>query len=199
MVDRFYDGNTSNNEPFYDPTHSNYRLYWGGDLEGLIEKLDYIKSLGVSMIWVSPLNDNINSLAYGSAPYHGYWTRDYRRIEEHFGGDWNDFRRLVKEAEKRGICVIVDYVLNHSNPVNDGEYGALYDNGTFVTDYFKDTKNAEVDPITGIRENIYHHNGNIFTWSGIPLKYANLYGLSDFNQLNPWVDSYLTEGGHALR
>ncbi|WP_367884642.1 hypothetical protein [Thermococcus sp. JCM 11816] len=46
MVDRFYDGNTSNNEPFYDPTHSNYRLYWGGgDLEGLIEKLDYIKSL----------------------------------------------------------------------------------------------------------------------------------------------------------
>ncbi|WP_367884658.1 alpha-amylase family glycosyl hydrolase [Thermococcus sp. JCM 11816] len=54
------------------------------------------------MIWVSPLNDNINSLAYGSAPYHGYWTRDYKRIEEHFGGGWEDFRRLVKEAEKRG-------------------------------------------------------------------------------------------------
>ncbi|BAD86361.1 cyclodextrin glucanotransferase, GH13 family [Thermococcus kodakarensis KOD1] len=193
MVDRFYDGNTSNNEPFYDPTHSNYRLYWGGDLEGLIEKLDYIKSLGVSMIWVSPLNDNINSLAYGSAPYHGYWTRDYKRIEEHFGG-WEDFRRLVKEAKKRGICIIVDYVPNHSNPVNYGEYGALYDNGTFLTDYFKDTKNAEVNPITGIRENVYHHNGNIYTWSGIPLKYANLYGLADFNQLNPWVDSYLTEG-----
>ncbi|WP_367884641.1 hypothetical protein [Thermococcus sp. JCM 11816] len=79
--------------------------------------------------------------------------------------------------------------------MNDGEYGALYDNGTFLTDYFKDTKNAEVNPITGIRENVYHHNGNIYTWSGIPLKYANLYGLADFNQLNPWVDSYLTEGG----
>uniref|UniRef100_UPI002631E657 alpha-amylase family glycosyl hydrolase n=1 Tax=Thermococcus sp. TaxID=35749 RepID=UPI002631E657 len=115
MVDRFYDGNASNNEPFYDPAHRNYRLYWGGDIEGLIEKLDYIQSLGVSMIWVSPLNDNIDRMAGGSAPYHGYWTRDYKRIEEHFG-TWNDFRRLVEEAKKRGICVIVDYVPNHSNP-----------------------------------------------------------------------------------
>ena len=193
MVDRFYDGNASNNKPLYDPAHRNYRLYWGGDIEGLIEKLDYIQSLGVSMIWVSPLNDNINRMAGGSAPYHGYWTRDYKRIEEHFG-TWNDFRRLVEEAKKRGICVIVDYVPNHSNPATEGEFGALYDNGTFVTDYYRDAKNATVNPITGIRENIYHHNGNIFTWSGIPLKYANLYGLADFNQLNPWVDSYLTEG-----
>ncbi|ASA78160.1 alpha-amylase [Thermococcus sp. 5-4] len=193
MVDRFYDGNASNNGPFYDPTHTNYRLYWGGDLEGLTEKLDYIRSLGVSMIWVSPLNDNINRMAGGSAPYHGYWTRDYKRIEEHFG-DWKDFRRLVEEAGKRDICVIVDYVPNHSNPATDGEFGALYDNGTFVTDYHRDTRNATVNSYTGIRENVYHHNGNIFTWAGIPLKYANLFGLADFNQLNPWVDSYLTEG-----
>ncbi|NJE02385.1 alpha-amylase family glycosyl hydrolase [Thermococcus sp. JdF3] len=193
MVDRFYDGNQSNNEPFYDPTHTNYRLYWGGDLEGLTGRLDYIASLGVSMIWVSPVNDNINKMAHGSAPYHGYWTRDYKRIEEHFG-TWEDFRRLVKEAEKRDICVIVDYVPNHAGPAMDGEFGALYDNGTFVTDYYRDTKNATVNPYTGIRENVYHHNGNIFTWEGIPLKYANLFGLADFNQLNPWVDSYLTEG-----
>ncbi|AEK73548.1 cyclomaltodextrin glucanotransferase [Thermococcus sp. 4557] len=193
MVDRFYDGNQSNNEPFYDPTHTSYRLYWGGDLEGLTEKLDYIQSLGVSTIWVSPLNDNINRMAAGSAPYHGYWTRDYKRIDEHFG-TWEDFKRLVQEARRRGICIIVDYVPNHSNPATDGEFGALYDNGTFVTDYYRDTKNATVNPYTGIRENVYHHNGNIFTWEGIPLKYANLFGLADFNQLNPWVDSYLTEG-----
>ncbi len=110
-----------------------------------------------------------------------------------------DFKRLVEEARKRGICIVVDYVPNHSNPASDGEFGgALYDNGTEVTDYFRDAKNASVNPITGIRENVYHHNGNIFVWSGIQLKYANLYGLADFNQLNPWVDSYLTEGGEAL-
>ncbi|ASI99171.1 alpha-amylase family glycosyl hydrolase [Thermococcus celer] len=197
MVDRFYDGNQSNNRPFYDPSRTNYRLYWGGDLEGLTEKLDYIKSLGVSMIWVSPLNDNVNGIVSGSAPYHGYWTRDYRRIDEHFG-TWVDFKRLVEEARKRGICIVVDYVPNHSNPASDGEFGALYDNGTEVTDYFRDAKNASVNPITGIRENVYHHNGNIFVWSGIQLKYANLYGLADFNQLNPWVDSYLTEGARLF-
>lgn len=197
MVDRFYDGNASNNEPLYDPTHTNYRLYWGGDIEGLTEKLDYIASLGVSMIWVSPLNDNINRMAHGSAPYHGYWTRDYKRIEEHFG-TWKDFLKLVEEAKKRGICIIVDYVPNHSNPASDGEFSSLYDNGTKITDYFEDTKNASVNPITGIREGIYHHNGNIFIWSGIQLKYANLYGLADFNQLNPWVDSYLTEGARLF-
>ncbi|ASJ07951.1 alpha-amylase [Thermococcus siculi] len=197
MVDRFYDGNSSNNNPLYDPDHRNYRLYWGGDIEGITEKLDYIKSLGVSMIWVSPLNDNINKMAHGSAPYHGYWTRDYKRIDEHFG-DWKDFKRLVEEARKCGICVIVDYVPNHAGPATDGEFGALYDNGTKITDYYEDTRNATVNPITGIREAIYHHNGNIFRWEGIQLKYANLYGLADFNQLNPWVDSYLTEGARLF-
>jgi len=193
MVDRFYDGNSSNNGPFYDPTHTNYRLYWGGDIEGLIEKLDYIRSLGVSMIWLSPLNDNINRMAGGSAPYHGYWTRDYKRIEEHFG-TWKDFRRLAEEAKKRGICIIVDYVPNHSNPATEGELGSLYDNGTFVTHYYDDAKNAMLNPYTGSVEAIYHHNGNINDWFGFQLRYANLFGLADFNQLNPWVDSYLTEG-----
>ncbi|WP_297498342.1 alpha-amylase family glycosyl hydrolase [Thermococcus sp.] len=193
MVDRFYDGNHSNDGSFYDPSHKNYRLYWGGDLEGLTEKLDYIKSLGVSMIWVSPINDNINRMAFGSAPYHGYWTRDYKRIEEHFG-TWRAFRRLVEEARKRGICIIVDYVPNHSNPATDGEFGSLYDNGTKVTDYYADAKKAKLNPYTGSLEAIYHHNGDITEWSGFQLKYANLYGLADFNQLNPWVDEYLTEG-----
>lgn len=68
MVDRFYDGNHSNNGPFYDPTHTNYRLYWGGDLEGLIEKLDYIQSLGVSMIWLSPVNDNTTGWPLAALP-----------------------------------------------------------------------------------------------------------------------------------
>ncbi|MBO8174215.1 MAG: IPT/TIG domain-containing protein [Thermococcus sp.] len=193
MVDRFYDGNKSNNQPFYDPVHKNYRLYWGGDLQGIIENLDYIQSLEVSMIWLSPINDNINRMASGSAPYHGYWTRDYKKIEEHFG-DWKIFKTLVKEAEKRGICIIVDYVPNHSNPATDGEFGSLYDNGTLVTNYYYDSKNATLNPYTGSLEDIYHHNGNIKVWEGFELKYGNLFGLADFNQLNPWVDEYLRDG-----
>ncbi|AFN03272.1 alpha-amylase [Pyrococcus furiosus DSM 3638] len=193
MVDRFYDRNPTNNEPFYDPEKKNYRLYWGGDIEGIIERLDYIESLGVSMIWLSPLNDNINRMAGGSAPYHGYWPRDFKRIDEHFG-TWEDFRRLVEEAKKRGICIIVDYVPNHSNPATDGEFGALYDNGTLVTNYYEDRKNATRNPYTASLENIYHHNGNINDWFGFQLKYANLFGLADFNQMNDFVDNYLKEG-----
>ncbi|AIF68657.1 hypothetical protein PAP_01075 [Palaeococcus pacificus DY20341] len=192
MVDRFYDGNKSNNEPFYDSTHTNYYLYWGGDLEGIIEKLDYLQSLGVSMIWLSPINDNINRMAGASAPYHGYWTRDYKRIEEHFG-DWETFERLVKEAKKRDICIIVDFVPNHSNPATDGEYASLYDNGTFITHYYKDKENATLNPYTSSLENIYRHNGNIENWYGWEMKSKNLFGLADFNHLNPWVDSYLKE------
>nr|WP_193386185.1 alpha-amylase family glycosyl hydrolase [Thermococcus zilligii] len=197
MVDRFYDGNTSNNGPFYDPTRSNYRMYWGGDLEGLIEKLDYIKSLGITEIWISPINDNINALAYGSAPYHGYWPRDFKRIEEHFG-TWETFRKLVEEAEKRGMCIIVDYVPNHSNPTSDGEFGKLYDNGTPITNYLYDAKKAVINPYTGSREYVYHHNGGISEWYGFQLKYANLYDLADFNQHNPFVDGYLKEGAELF-
>ncbi len=192
MVDRFYDGNQSNNGPFYDPTHTKYRLYWGGDLEGIIQKLNYLQELGVSMIWLSPVNDNVNKIIYGSAPYHGYWTRDYKRIEEHFG-DWRTFRRLVEEAEERGICIIVDFVPNHSNPATDGELASLYNNGTFITNYYYDKQNATRNQYTGSLENIYHHNGNIKNWFGFELKYANLFGLADFNHLNPWVDEYLKE------
>lgn len=191
MVDRFYDGNGTNDKPFYDPTHRNYYLYWGGDLDGIIEKLDYIQSLGVSMIWLSPINDNINRIE-GFAPYHGYSTHDYKRIEEHFG-DWKTFKRLVEEAKKRNICIIVDFVPNHSNPATSSEFGALYDNGTMITNYYADAKNATVNPYTGSLENIYHHNGNIKNYYGWEMKSKNLFGLADFNHLNPLVDEYLKE------
>ena len=67
-----------------------------------------------------------------------------------------------------------------------------------MTDYYKDAKKARVNPYTGSLEAIYHHNGDITEWRGFQLKYANLYGLADFNQLNPWVDSYLTEGARLF-
>ncbi|WP_456365459.1 alpha-amylase family glycosyl hydrolase [Thermococcus sp.] len=197
MVDRFYDGNQSNDNPLYDPSHTDYRLYWGGDLQGIIDKLDYIRSLGVGEIWLSPVNDNINRVAYGSAPYHGYWTRDYFRIEEHFGS-WSTFERLVREAKKRGMCIIVGFVPNHSNPAHSGEYGSLYRNGTRIADYLHDAQGAKENPYTGSVDGVYHHNGDIKEWYGFQLKYANLYDLADFNQHNPAVDSYLKEAAELF-
>lgn len=145
------------------------------------------------MIWVLLFNDNINFFVYGSVFYYGYWMRDYKRIEEYFGG-WEDFRWFVKEVKKWGICIIVDYVFNYLNLVNYGEYGVFYDNGIFLMDYFKDMKNVEVNLIIGICENVYYYNGNIYIWSGILFKYVNFYGFVDFNQFNLWVDLYFIEG-----
>ncbi|ABL78851.1 alpha-amylase family glycosyl hydrolase [Thermofilum pendens] len=202
VIDRFYDGNTSNNNPakspgLYDPTKTNWRLYWGGDIDGIIAKLPYLYELGVTAIWISPVFDNIdvaiNTSSGLQAGYHGYWPKDFKVIEEHFGS-WSTFYKLIQEARKYNITVIIDFVVNHSNPSDAGEYGALYDNGTFVTDYPTDAKYATVDPITRSLSNIYNHNGGITNWNDRwEVRYKNLFNLADFNQLNPWVDRYLKE------
>ena len=202
VIDRFYDGNTSNNDPLkspglYDPNKENWKLYWGGDLEGIIAKLPYLYELGVSAIWISPVFDNIDVAVNGSngpeAGYHGYWPKDFKVIEEHFG-TWEIFRRLVQEAAKYNITIIIDFVPNHSNPNDAGEYGALYDNGTFVIDYPTDENYTTVHPITKSLSYIYNHNGGITNWNDRwEVRYKNLFNLADLNQLNPWVDNYLKE------
>ena len=77
-----------------------------GDLNGVTAKLDYLKSLGVSGIWLMPINP--------SPSYHGYDITDYRAINPRYG-TMADFERLVREAHKRGIKVIMDLVINHTS------------------------------------------------------------------------------------
>ncbi|HEX8116360.1 MAG TPA: alpha-amylase family glycosyl hydrolase, partial [Pyrinomonadaceae bacterium] len=126
VTDRFFDGDPSNNDPpqsagLYDPARANWRLYWGGDLEGVRQKLDYLAGLGVTAVWISPPVDNINVATpsvegAASAPYHGYAARDFKRIEEHFGDSgntWAAFDNLVAAAHGRGIKVVVDFAPNH--------------------------------------------------------------------------------------
>ncbi|MEM2638321.1 MAG: LamG-like jellyroll fold domain-containing protein, partial [Candidatus Hadarchaeales archaeon] len=146
MVDRFYDGDPSNNNPsqspgLYDPRreNGNWKYYWGGDLKGLIQKLDYIAGMGVSAIWITPIVNNIDRASEydNSTGYHGYWAKDFKQIEEHFG-TWQDVYDLVSEARKRNIRIIMDWAPNHTSPAYWGENGALYDNGVFWTDYRKE-------------------------------------------------------------
>jgi len=77
-----------------------------GDLKGLTQSLDHLKDLGIKGIWLMPIT--------ASADHdHGYATRDFRNIDPDYG-TLADFDELIKEAHKRGIGVIMDYVLNHS-------------------------------------------------------------------------------------
>ncbi len=98
------------------------RYYHGGDFQGIIDHLPYLKDLGVTAIWLNPVYDNVNHLNerekyHGEAitDYHGYGAVDYYGIEEHFG-TLAQFRELVDAAHRQGIKVIQDQVANHTGP-----------------------------------------------------------------------------------
>ena len=108
MTDRFNDGDKSNND-FEDVNKMSPKAYHGGDLKGIITKLDYIKTLGTTAIWITPVAENTKG------GYHGYWINDFYKVDPHLG-DMDDLKNLVKEAHHRDIKVLMDYVVNHISP-----------------------------------------------------------------------------------
>jgi len=197
VTDRFFDGDTSNDNPaespgLFDPNGftnpTGWHLYWGGDLAGIQQKLTYLKSMGVAGIWISPPMNTIRvdaGASNGETGYHGYWPRDWMQIDEHFGDDnnsWAAFDALIAAAHTDGIKVFVDFVANHSNPVVAGEDGSLYNNGALVTTYSTDTGAAPY----------YHHTPNISNYNDrYQVQYYTLEGLADLDQTQPFVDLYL--------
>jgi glycosidase len=101
----------------FDPTAKGF--YHGGDLQGLIRRLDYIKALGATAVWVAPIfRNNPVQGAKGeeSAGYHGYWVTDFTRVDPHFGSD-ADFAAFVAAAHARGLKVYMDIIANHTADV----------------------------------------------------------------------------------
>jgi glycosidase len=125
VPDRFSDGDATNNDPqrskgLWD--RSKGRFYHGGDLQGIIDHLDYIKTLGATAIWLTPVYDNVDHLnyleQYGEGPitdYHGYGAVDFYTVDEHLG-TVSRLRELVDRAHQMGIKVIQDQVANHTGP-----------------------------------------------------------------------------------
>lgn len=119
LTDRFMDGDETNNNPNgenYDTSHS--ETYHGGDLQGVIDQLDYLEELGINTIWITPIVDNVDhnhrhgkeGAQYG---YHGYWAKDFTKVDEHLG-DLETLKTLIDEAHDRGMKLMVDVVLNHT-------------------------------------------------------------------------------------
>ena len=108
MVDRFEDGDPNNN---FNVDYRRPSAYHGGDWQGLINRLDYIQTLGVTALWISPVVRNVEEDA-GFASYHGYWTQDFLNVNLHFG-DLAKLQALVRACHDRGIKVILDVVTNH--------------------------------------------------------------------------------------
>ena len=124
MTTRFYDGDPSNNWQCWDNQDANEGdPAWRGDFKGLIDKLDYIKALGFTAVWITPIVQNASGY-----DYHGYHAMDMSRVDNrlmsHSREDNDisedvDFQRLIDEAHARGMKIILDIVLNHTGNFGD--------------------------------------------------------------------------------
>ena len=112
MVDRFADGDRGNN---HGVAVGDLGRYQGGDWQGVIDRVDYLKELGVTSVWISPVVRNVESDA-GYDGYHGYWTQDFLSPNPHFG-DIAKLREMVDVLHENGILVILDIVTNHVGQV----------------------------------------------------------------------------------
>ena len=125
MPDRFSNGDPSNDDPAVSRgmwDRQKPRYYHGGDFQGIVDRLPYLKDLGVTAIWINPVYDNVNHLnereqdnGQAITDYHGYGAVDFYGVEEHFG-TLTRFRELVDAAHRQGIKVIQDQVANHTGP-----------------------------------------------------------------------------------
>lgn len=143
MTDRFCDGDASNDA---NTSASDLKSYHGGDFQGIINKLDYIKELGFTTIWISPVVDN------ESFGYHGYWAYDFYKTEEHFG-TVAKLKELVDAAHSKGMKVIIDLVVNHTGAQNpwasDPKYaGWFHDNGNIIN--WNDQSEVENGKLAGL-------------------------------------------------
>ncbi|MFE2045738.1 alpha-amylase family glycosyl hydrolase [Streptomyces sp. NPDC059477] len=130
LPDRFANGDTANDlggltgtrlDTGYDPTDKGF--YQGGDLKGLTRKLDYIKGLGTTAIWMAPIFRNQPVQGTGtdaSAGYHGYWITDFTQVDPHFGTN-KDLENLIDKAHDKGMKVFFDVITNHTADVVDYE------------------------------------------------------------------------------
>lgn len=126
LPDRFENGDRGNDsgglsggplQTGFDPTHKGF--YHGGDLAGLVQRLDYIQGLGATAIWIGPIFRNKpvqGGPGQESAGYHGYWVTDFTRVDPHFGTD-AEFKAFVDAAHARGMKVYMDIIANHTADV----------------------------------------------------------------------------------
>jgi cyclomaltodextrin glucanotransferase len=199
IVDRFFDATSEEEERrgmwdrgstagLYDKTWTHWGKYWGGNLLGIIEKIPYLQSLGITAVWLSPLFEQVDDMQFDRAPMHGYWTKDFKRINPRFlpADECNSLhasrtlKHLVEALHAADIKLVLDVVCNHSSPDINGTKGVVYDDGMLLCDYNDDTKG------------FYHHRAEITDWNDEDqLINGEMCGLATFNENNPQFRSYI--------
>lgn len=125
MTTRFYDGDTSNNTYCWDGVNNVNDPEWRGDFKGLIEKLDYIKALGFTAIWITPVVENASGL-----DYHGYHAFNFSKVDPRYESQDCKFQDLIDAVHARGMKLILDIVLQHTGNFGENKLCPM-----FVKDY----------------------------------------------------------------
>ncbi|MBI4808289.1 MAG: alpha-amylase [Nitrosomonadales bacterium] len=153
LIDRYADGDSANNRGV---ERSNPGGFHGGDLKGLTQRLDDLADLGITALWINPVQKQIPQSFYANAPaklgipefrhfgFHGYWIDDFRAMEAHFGS-LEELKKLVEEAHKRNIKVLLDVVYNHAGYASSYESRRTADGQGWLR---IGEGNCEVDPVT---------------------------------------------------
>ncbi|MEP4545202.1 MAG: alpha-amylase family glycosyl hydrolase [Saccharospirillum sp.] len=220
MPDRFSNGSPANDygdlggdkyTHGFDPTDKAF--YHGGDLVGLVDKLDYLEGLGVTAIWMTPILKNKavqGTPPNASAAHHGYWTLDFTQIDPHLGTN-EELRELIDAAHERDIKIFFDIITNHTADVikyeechnSDGslpegqalcDYKSLEDlaAGDTYTPFVPAVEaNAKVP--AWLNDPQYYHNQGDSLFSGENSVYGDFVGLDDLATSDPAVIEGMTD------
>lgn len=112
MVDRFANGDPGNDG---EVDLKDAQAFHGGDLQGVIDRLDGLRQLGVRTVWLSPVFQMRTEKFYGYGAFHGYWVEDFGKVEPRFG-DEALLKKLADELRRRDMRLVLDVVLNHVGP-----------------------------------------------------------------------------------
>lgn len=218
ITTRFYDGDTGNNVHCWDDRQANNPdsdPAWRGDFKGLIQKLDYIKALGFTAVWITPVVENCSGY-----DYHGYHALDFAKVDPRYESDDTTFQDVIDAAHEKGLKIVQDVVWNHTSnfgeaflaPMFEKDYSnletaeslKLLEDGVLKKNY-PDYEN--LDPSKGQyparincmkednmdTEHFYHHEKSL-GWGQSTEQTGQMAGdCVDINTENPIVAKYLTD------
>jgi cyclomaltodextrin glucanotransferase len=226
LTDRFVDGDKSNNQedqggefpsfnlPLKGPNGKEANVgYLGGDFKGVLNNAEYIKNMGFTSVWLTPIYDNPDQafnggekVAFGDyykdggkTGYHGYWANNFYQVDEHLPSNDLSFADLTKQLrEKYQLNLVLDIVANHGSPSysmikDQPKFGEIYDQDNKLIADHQNIHPEKLDPNNPMHAFYNTHTG--------------LAQLSDINENNEDVLDYfegaylkwIAQGAHSLR
>ena len=209
MTDRFVNGDPSNDHRDQGGAHHTFDIpvpgphgesdnigYLGGDFKGILDNAAYIRGMGFSAVWITPIVDNPDEAFTGGDPvtwgasmadrgkagYHGYWGTNFYKLDEHLPSKDLDFAQFTDKMRAQGLKTVLDIVANHgspsfSMPKAQPQFGQIFDkDGKLIADH-QNLRPEQLDPVHNPLHRFYH-------------AYDDLAQLSNNDDENPAVLDY---------